>query len=151
MLTLVVSMALSCASFLAPRAAIAADDDPAKKEMSRLEGTWQMVSGERGGMKLDDAMIKSGKRVVKDGETTVTFGELLWMKAKFTVDPAKQPKTIDYTLTSGPDKGKQQLGIYQLDSDTLKLCYAAAGAERPRSFATAAGDGHTSSVWKKAK
>jgi len=138
----------ACAAALA---AAAADDDSAKSEMSRLEGTWTMVSGERGGMKLDDGMVHSGKRVVKDGQTTVMFGEMLWMKAKFSVDPAKSPKTIDYTLLSGDDKGKQQLGIYELDGDTLTICYAAPGADRPTSFTTTANDGNTASVWKKSK
>jgi uncharacterized protein (TIGR03067 family) len=135
----------------APALAAAADDDAVKSEMSRLEGTWTMVSGERGGMKMDNMMVKSGKRVVKDGETTVTFGEMLWMKAKFSVNPTKSPKTIDYTLLSGEDKGKQQLGIYELDGDTLKICYASPGADRPTLFTTSAGDGHTASVWKKSK
>ena len=54
------------------------------------------------------------------------------MKAKITLDPAKKPKTIDFQMTDAVNKGRCQLGIYELDGDTLKSCFAAPAAERPR-------------------
>jgi uncharacterized protein (TIGR03067 family) len=123
----------------------------AKKEMALLEGEWAMESGEIDGQSMPDEMRKTAKRVVKDGETTVTIGGQLFMKAKFTIDPAKKPKTIDYTMTGGPTEGKTQLGIYELDGDTVKFCFAAPGKDRPTDFTTKAGSGRTLSVWKRAK
>src|SRR5262245_7913550 len=77
-----------------------------KKEMAQLEGNWSMVSGERDGQALPDDLVKQAKRVSKDGETTVSIGDQVFLKAKFTVDPTKKPKTIDYTITEGDNKGK---------------------------------------------
>src|SRR5690349_21391182 len=95
---------------------VAADKptDAAKKEIARLEGEWSMVSGERDGQALPDSFVQSGKRVAKDGETTVSFGDMLYMKAKVVIDPTKKPKQIDYEVTDGLAKGKKQLGIYEL-------------------------------------
>ena len=41
------------------------------------------------------------------------------------LDAAKKPKTVDVTITKGRDKGKKQYGLYQVDADTLKFCFAA--------------------------
>jgi uncharacterized protein (TIGR03067 family) len=92
---------------------VQADADAVKKDMAALEGEWSMVSAERDGMAVPDEMIKTGKRVSKAGETTVSFGDQVIMKAKFTVDPGKSPKAIDYEVSDGPAKGKKVLGIYK--------------------------------------
>ena len=55
-------------------------------------------------------------------------------EASFTLDATQQPKTLDMTPTTGPDKGKAILGIYQLDGDTLKICAAKPETARPKEF-----------------
>lgn len=125
--------------------------DAAKEEAARLEGEWSMVSGEIGGQPMPEAYRKNMKRVAKDGETTVTMGGQLFMKAKFTVDPSKTPKHIDYAMTGGPTKGKTQLGIYELDGDTVKFCFGPVGQDRPADFTAKEGSGRTLSVWKRVK
>jgi uncharacterized protein (TIGR03067 family) len=128
-----------------------ADEDAVQKEKKRLEGEWSMVSGEIDRQPLPAEYVKGAKRVARDGETTVMIGGRLFMKARYTIDPGKKPKTIDYTMTDGPTKGKTQLGIYELDGDTVKFCFAAPGKERPQDFTTKEGSGRTLSVWKRDK
>ncbi len=130
-------------------AAAGARDD--KKEMAKLEGEWTMVSGEASGMSMPREMVKTGKRVARDGETTISFGGRLYFKAKFRIDPSKKPKTIDYTMTEGPTKGKTHLGIYKLDGDTVTFCFAAPDKERPTDFTAKEGSKRTLSVWKREK
>jgi uncharacterized protein (TIGR03067 family) len=125
--------------------------DAAKKEMSQLEGEWSMVSGEANGTAMPKDTVSAGKRVAKDGETTITFAGQVYLKAKFTIDPAKKPKAIDYTMTEGPTKGKTHLGIYELDGDTVKFCFAAPGEERPTEFTAKEGSQRTLSAWKRDK
>src|SRR5437763_8723756 len=110
-----------------------------------------MVSAVQNGNDMPEDMVKTGKRVSKDGVTTVSFDGKVYIKAKFTIDPSQKPKTIDYAVTEGTNKGKTQLGIYEIDGDTLKFCFAAPEKPRPAEFASKADSGHTLSVWKREK
>jgi uncharacterized protein (TIGR03067 family) len=125
--------------------------DEVKKEMSQLEGQWSMVSGEANGISMPKETVNNGKRVAKDGETTISFGGQVYFKAKISIDPAKKPKAIDYTMTEGPTKGKTHLGIYELDGDIVKFCFAAPGKDRPTEFTAKEGSERTLSVWKRDK
>ena len=71
------------------------------------------------------------------------------MRATYTTDPAK--KTIDLVNTIGPRKGKTQLGIYELDGDTVKFCFAGPGKDRPTEFTANDGSQRTLSAWKRDK
>jgi uncharacterized protein (TIGR03067 family) len=124
-------------------------DDANKSDLAALQGEWQMISGETGGMQFPAESAKTGKRICKGDQVTVTFGGMMIMKATIMLDATKNPKTIDYKLTDGPNKGKTQLGIYELKDDTFKSCFAAPDHERPTEFETKPGDGRTLSVWKK--
>ena len=125
--------------------------EAAKKDMAQLQGEWSMAGAGGGGQDLPSDMLKSSKRVCKGDETTVVVGGQLLMKAKFTLDPSKKPKSIDYRVTGGPNSGKTQLGIYELDGDTVKFCFSTPGMDRPTDFTAKQGDGRTSSVWKREK
>jgi uncharacterized protein (TIGR03067 family) len=125
--------------------------DPVKKEMALLEGEWSMLSGEANGQSMPKETVNTGKRVLKDGETTITISGQVYFKAKVVIDPTKKPKAIDYTMTEGPTKGKTHLGIYELDGDTVKFCFAAPGKERPTDFTAKEGSQRTLSVWKRQK
>jgi uncharacterized protein (TIGR03067 family) len=125
--------------------------DAANNEMAQLEGTWSMVAGQANGQAMSEELVKTGKRVAKDGETTISIGARILFKAKFTIDVTKKPKTIDYAMTEGPTKGKTQLGIYELDGDTVKFCFAAPGNDRPTEFTAKEGSQRTLSVWKRDK
>jgi uncharacterized protein (TIGR03067 family) len=129
----------------------AEDSDAAKKDMAQLQGEWSMVSGSADGNAMPDAMRETAKRVCKGDETTVTIGAQLLLKAKFTIDPTRKPKTIDYQMIEGPTKGKRQVGIYELTGDTAKFCFGSPGAERPTDFTSKPGDGRTLSEWKRKK
>jgi uncharacterized protein (TIGR03067 family) len=126
-------------------------DDTVQKEMAKLQGEWSMVSGSADGQPMPEEMLKRMKRVCKGDETTTTMGGQLFMRAKITVDPSKEPKAIDYQMTEGFTKGKKQLGIYEVDGDTFKSCFGKVGAERPTDFFSKPGDGRTLSVWKREK
>lgn len=135
---------------LAAGAALA-DDDAGKKDMLALEGEWVMVSGEQNGKKVDDETAKSARRVTRDGMTTLSFAGTVAFKAKISVDTSKKPKTIDYLVTDGPSKGKTVPGIYELDGDTVKYCFAQPDNERPKEFTAKEGSNLTLSVWKREK
>src|SRR5512140_1948260 len=113
---------------------LGADEQTAKPDLARLQGEWSMVGGNLGGYPLPDATLKNSRRVCKGAETTVTVGGTLLLKANFTLHPSTEPKSIDYQVTDGPNKGKAQLGIYELDGDRVKFCFAAPGKTRSTGF-----------------
>jgi uncharacterized protein (TIGR03067 family) len=107
-----------------------ADDDkkPAANQKGSLEGTWTVVSAERDGKAMEEAkdstLTFSGKMLTIKG----SMGE---QKGTFTTDATKSPMTIDIK----PEEGEQMVqGIYQVEKDELKLCFARRGAERPKEF-----------------
>jgi uncharacterized protein (TIGR03067 family) len=118
-------------------------------ETARLAGEWSMVSGEFDGQALPETFVRSGKRVARGTEVTASFADQVYLKATFTVDPAQKPRSIDYTVIEGTNKGQTLHGIYELDGDTFRSCFAPAGKDRPTEFATKAGDGRTLTAWKR--
>jgi uncharacterized protein (TIGR03067 family) len=126
--------------------------DNAKKELDKLQGDWVMVSSEHNGEAAPAEQIKSLKRTVKGNEFTVfRDGEVL-VKGMFTIDPSKSPKTVDITFTEGDNKDMKMLGIYEIDGDNQKVCYAPPGQkERPKEFTSKGDKGLTFSVWKREK
>jgi len=129
---------------------VLADEDAVKKDMTLLEGEWSMVSGTLIGVSWPEELIKTGKqRIAKNGETTVILSGQIFLKAKFTIDPSKKPKAIDYEITYGSTKGTKQLGIYKLEGDQVEFCFAPPGKkDRPTEFS---GRELTLSVWKREK
>jgi uncharacterized protein (TIGR03067 family) len=126
-------------------------NEAVSKDLTQLQGEWSMVSGSADGQPMPDEMRRQMKRVCKGDETTTTWGEQVFLKAKITIDPSKMPKTIDYEMTEGFTKGKKQLGIYEVDGDTFKSCFGKPDDERPTDFTSKPGDGRTLSVWKREK
>jgi len=69
----------------------------------------------------------------------------------FKVDATKKPKTMDMTPSEGRYKDKTLLGIYELDGDTLKICFAEPGKDRPTDFTSKAGSGVVLAIHKREK
>jgi uncharacterized protein (TIGR03067 family) len=126
-------------------------EEQIKRDLAQIQGEWAMVSGEREGRALPEEFVKTARRVCKGDETTAIINGEIALRAKFTLDPTKKPKTIDYHLTGGPNKGLTQLGIYELDGDTLRFCQSIPGEPRPTEFSAKAGSGCTMTVWKRSK
>jgi uncharacterized protein (TIGR03067 family) len=130
---------------------VAADakDDAVKKEMDALQGKWQLVSLTRDGKEVDVA--KDAVRVIKGDTYKINPRPDVTIEGTFRIDPTAKPKQIDTTPTTGDNKGKTALGIYEIDGDTLKICWAPAGKDRPTEFKSAEGSGVFLAVHKKAK
>ncbi len=103
-----------------------AQDAASQTDAARLQGKWKVV-----------ALEEEGKNVLKDkDEITVVFkGDKAIYdekgkkpdEATFKVNATKKPKHLDLVLPPNKadktDKGMKIQAIYELDGDTLKLCY----------------------------
>jgi uncharacterized protein (TIGR03067 family) len=121
------------------------------KDLKQLQGTWRLVAGEIGGRKMTAEEIQKSKLVFRGDHYTVRRGNGPKVTGSVVVDPTKDPKTIDIIDADGPDKGKMLLGIYALDGNELKECFAAAGGARPTKFGTQTGTTQFFHVWKNVK
>jgi uncharacterized protein (TIGR03067 family) len=132
-------------------AADAAPDEAARKDLERMQGDWAADSYVQDGMKVPPDDAQALFRTVKGNAYTVFRFNKAIGKGTFTLDATKRPRALDARPTAGKGAASPLLGIYELDGDTLKLCFAPPGKERPAAFTSPPGSGHVLSVWKREK
>lgn len=118
---------------------LSAGEDGVQKELKALQGKWKAVALEAGGKPLPKEAVPDFLFIVEaDGKSTGQMGKIEY-RAKVSIDPAKNPKTIDNAHETGPHKGKQQFGIYKVEGGRWIVCMTAPGAaetDRPKTFDT---------------
>ena len=120
--------------------------EPAKDDAKSIQGTWKFVSWLAEGR---EETIPDSMRVIINAETLlIGRGESTPQDTtgfKYTIDPAKDPKQMDWLVQLDPDHTIRQLAIYSLDRDTLKINCAAADKPRPTNFEN--NKGRFETVW----
>jgi uncharacterized protein (TIGR03067 family) len=119
-------------------AAAAQEGKAVTKDLKKVEGSWTVVELEFAGQKLPAENLKEldiKLVVMKDGKYAQKIKGEVKEEGTLKLDPSKKPATVDLNITSGDDKGKLQLGIYELKGDTWRLSLARPGDEnRPTAF-----------------
>jgi len=129
-----------------------ADEKTAKKDLDALQGVWKVEGLTQDGKQATAAQLKEMTFTIKDNKYTVMVGGKEAESGTIKLDPDKKPKTIDFSIQTGNDKGKSQQGIYELNGDNLKFCMSAPGkADRPIKLAAAANSGHILTTLKRAR
>jgi uncharacterized protein (TIGR03067 family) len=111
-----------------------------------LQGTWQVVSAHYDGKPKEaskqTAFVFAGNRLtIKESDRSE--------EAVIKVNPDPKPSTIDFLSSEGKEETAR--GIYQLDGDTLKLCWSLPGKDRPTAFESRPDNGQTLVILKRAK
>lgn len=116
-----------------------AQDPKAKADDATLmQGSWTIVEAELGGTPFPAESTKDMTLVNAKG-SYVLKSKGPEDKGTTAIDATKTPKQLDIKGTDGPNKGKTFLCIYEIDGDTLKVCYDLSGKARPTEFKTTAG------------
>ena len=142
---------LALLALAAGAAAFAEDDDRVKKDMKALAGMWQYVSQTDNGNEADKEKLKAVTvSITADGKWEAKHEGQTFLEGTVKIDPSKKPKAADWTITTEGDlKGKTALGIYDVDSDTFKHCFAL--QKRPEKFESKEGSKVTNAVLKRVK
>jgi uncharacterized protein (TIGR03067 family) len=118
-----------------------------KKDTEKIQGNWTVVSWK----KRPEAELKGLKVIIKDGTITIDDGKKKKQKIPYKLDPSKKPKAIDLANT-GIEGKETSLAIYELDGDTLKICWSEKDPEhRATEFASDEDSGQTMIVLKREK
>lgn len=117
--------------------AVTADDKKAAPGDGRkaLQGTWTIVSMERGGKKAEKP---GASTVVFEGETyKILDGDTVVEGGMFSADARQTPNVINVSATTGADKGTKWHGVYELEGDTLRAVVGPTDKARPKMLAEA--------------
>jgi uncharacterized protein (TIGR03067 family) len=125
-----------------------AKDDAVKKDLDKMQGTWNIVSLVADGKEAPARELKIISLTIKGDQSTFVNGDKM-SKGTYKLDPSKQPKALDIVLTEGSAKGKTLFAIYDFEGEQLRICYHL--KERPTAFESKTGSANTLQVWKRAK
>lgn len=114
-------------------------------DLEDLQGTWNAVSLERGGMPAPEEVVKDTEFVFIKDIFRIRSKKKNAIEKSFTfiLDETTKPKSMDVVPDQGPGKGKQlPIAIYQLNGDKLVLCIQNnnSSTERPEKFETTKDD-----------
>jgi uncharacterized protein (TIGR03067 family) len=110
-----------------------------KPDVSKLIGTYEIVSGERHGKNLDAGELKGVTvRIAANAITTFDKEKKEVYVATYKLDDSRKPWRITMTATVAPanDKGSNAEGLIDASGDTVKLIYALPQGKAPTVFKT---------------
>jgi uncharacterized protein (TIGR03067 family) len=96
---------------LAPVAAAQDTQDP-------LQGSWQIIVLQDGGRTAPDEVIADAQWLITDDMIVQKAGGQT-LELSYVLDASQTPKWIDLKA-----QGRTMLGIYELEGDTLTVCFS---------------------------
>jgi uncharacterized protein (TIGR03067 family) len=110
------------------------------QDKAALQGRWRAVEATSNGQPPPAGMLER-LTLVFNGDTVSIMGA---PPTRFTIDTKSTPSRIDIL------NSRHQVGIYELNEDTLKLCFGMDG-DRPKAFHTEPRTDHTYMRLKRVK
>ena len=125
---------------------------------SGLAGKWKVIGCQLDGIWLPPPIFENFiYHFPDDSHFTLAWGELSFPKytgsfpksdkGTISLNTKISPPTVDLVPASGPFAGQTFKGIFDLDFDILKACFAFPGKERPKEFN--AQEGQVYEIWQR--
>lgn len=115
-----------------------------------IQGVWVMTSLETEEVRLSGATVERyktafvGQEYLESSDPSVA--------GTFALNPTKKPKWIDIRPSYGSKKGETICAIYELDGNTLRVCYSTTSSqERPQEMPAKPGNAQALAVYKRYK
>lgn len=131
-------------------------DDANARDLKKLQGKWVgewlFVNGKKTRLadhKLSVSVVFKGDLVTAD--STQEGKPVLKKTGQVTLDANKKPRAMDMVARDTDDNGKTTRALYAFEDDTLKLCAALPGHDRPTEFKSSTAKGHTLMFFKRSK
>jgi uncharacterized protein (TIGR03067 family) len=104
-----------------------------EKLLKKLEGTWTVTSWEKDGKPAPDKAFKDMRMIFAKDTLTIKQGKKTLGMGTFKINAGQKPHAIDYKeskdITSVYD-----VGIFEIEGDTMKYCTTADAKKRPTKF-----------------
>ena len=114
--------------------------DAIKKDKAALQGTWKITASVSKGDRATAEEIKDLFLIFRGDAILVREEGKSQENFSFQLDPLTKTKAIDLILKIGPQKGRVDRGIYEIDGDTLRICIQSnKDSPRPREFVSRTG------------
>ncbi len=127
-----------------------ANEERAKKDLERMQGTWTMQALEVNGKDVGAKRIQDTFLIVKKDDYRTKVKDQEQPGFRLVLDPSKEPKAVDMIKAMPGGTEEVYKGIYIFENDTLKICRGlTAGKERPNQFATWPDTNAFVVTWKK--
>jgi uncharacterized protein (TIGR03067 family) len=124
----------------------------ARDDLDKLQGTWVRVEMEVEGKAFPlNPNVEWTASYKGDLLTLARGGKPYQTNSIVTLDPAQRPNAMNTWNTEGDTKDQTWPGIYELDGDRLKVCFAKPGQQRPTEFTTKKGTGSLYVEYKRKK
>jgi uncharacterized protein (TIGR03067 family)/prepilin-type processing-associated H-X9-DG protein len=114
------------------------------EKKDKLQGTWVLTEGTKGGQPAPAEFIGKMKISFTSGKMEIEMPDKSIQGTYKIVDDKAKPAQLD--LTANDDK--KLVGIFEIKGDVLKLCVASDGQPRPTQFKSEAGTSTTYLVFK---
>ncbi|OAI48441.1 hypothetical protein AYO44_06920 [Planctomycetaceae bacterium SCGC AG-212-F19] len=138
------------AGFLA--AAVLTSAQEPSQDHKAIQGTWLVVGYDQDGKQPPAEILKKMKMVIQADKITIkprlvvevvpfTKDKVKFSlddgksdESQFKLDPSKKTKVLDLTWRGDRGETKTTKGMYLLDDNTLRICFALAHQNRPKKF-----------------
>ncbi len=104
------------------------NQNAAANDHTLIAGDWQVVYSEDSGRIAPQELLKDLHMVITSDTMTMELGGHQSIFT-FELDPRTTPKSIDMT-----ENGRRKQGIYDLQGDTLRICFDEQSDNRPTAF-----------------
>jgi len=109
--------------------------DSGEGKTASLMGVYTIVSGEEDGKPAPADHFRGSKvTITADSITATDRSRKEFFACAYKLDTSTRPWTI--SMTGPSPKKEKSVGIVEVEGNTLKLCYALPGADKPTAFKT---------------
>jgi RNA polymerase sigma factor (sigma-70 family) len=127
--------------------------------LEQLQGTWQLVGGEKDGQPFSKRVLDKERynwMTITGNKLIDKIGDLV-TETILRIDARQRPHTVDLLVVvrenvNGVEQKRTdvlQRGIYERKGDVLRICLGAEGKERPRAFPTAPDSSSVLSIYRR--